>query len=99
MLESRIQGHFIEEVKSCDLGLAVKVDCSSQRGWPDVLYVDWRGEITLIEFKQLGEKLTGHQPDMHAELNALNVDVIILAGMPETDYYLDVLRREKTGRA
>ena len=97
MLESRIQGHFIEQVKECELGLAVKVECSSQNGWPDVLYVDWLGDITLIEFKRLGEGLTGHQPDTHAELHALDADVIILAGMKVTRQYLDVLRREKVG--
>jgi hypothetical protein len=88
MLESAIQAHFISMVKKLDLGLAVKLDCSSRRGWPDVVFLDRRGETTYIEFKQERGRLSKHQIATHKELIELGADVIVISGMAECDAFI-----------
>ena len=91
MLESKVQSYFIDQVKSRGLGLAVKVDCATRRGWPDVVFVALDGDICLIEFKQDGGRLTPHQYELHDELIALGADVLTIKGKAATDRLLTLL--------
>lgn len=93
MLESSLQAKFIKEVKLNKLGLAVKVDCSSRRGWPDVIFISTAGKTTYIEFKAVGGKLSVHQHDVHAELIDLGADVITLTGESGLNDFLILLAR------
>ena len=95
MLESKVQSYFIKQVKTRHLGLAVKVDCATRRGWPDVIFVALDGGIVLIEFKQDGGKLTPHQHEMHDELINLGADVLTIKGLEATDQLLTLLEAER----
>jgi hypothetical protein len=80
MLESVIQSKFIKTVKDKKAGLAVKVDSSSRRGWPDVIWIDSGGRTVYIEFKQTKGRLSCHQKETHDELTALGADVYVVSG-------------------
>ena len=80
MLESVIQAKFIKEVKDNNLGLAVKVDSTSRRGFPDVIFVDTAGDTLYIEFKADGGRLSNHQHAIHAELSELGANVLVITG-------------------
>jgi len=90
MLEGKVQRYFITEVKKRALGVAVKVDCTSRRGWPDLNYVDPVGSIKLIEMKSTDGVLSPHQIEVHAELLAnWNYTVPVLSSKAEVDTYLN----------
>ena len=68
MSEARLQAYFIKKCKLNKI-IAVKIDCPSRKGWPDVMAcTDWG--IKLIEFKSdTGRgRLSEHQKRVHAEL-------------------------------
>jgi len=94
MLEAAVQSYFIKQVKSRALGLAVKVDCATRRGWPDVIFVANDGGVMFIEFKQDKGRLDGHQHDMHDELISLGADVLTIKGKAATDKLLTLLASE-----
>ncbi len=94
MLEANLQSKFINLVKKHKLGIAVKVDSSSRRGWPDVTYVDWKGDITLIEFKKQGGKLSPHQQALHDELIELGAEVITINGEGRLNHFINQLLDE-----
>jgi len=94
MLESALQSKFIHQVKENNLGLAVKVDCSSRRGWPDLVYVDWTGDVTLIEMKAEHGKLSEHQKEVHGELITLGCDVVTITGEGRLNHFIETLIRE-----
>jgi hypothetical protein len=80
MREAAIQAKFIRTVNALGLGLAVKVDCSNRRGWPDVIFIDNSGRTTYIEFKADSGRLSVHQKACHAELIALGAHVLVIVG-------------------
>ncbi len=78
MSEARLQAYFI---KSClqNKIIAVKIDCPSRKGWPDVMAcTDWG--IKLLEFKtDTGRgRLSEHQKRVHAELKEDGHSVSVL---------------------
>lgn len=94
MNESIIQARFIKIVKEKNLGIAVKVNCASMRGWPDVTFVDFKGDVNLVEFKAKNGSLTPHQKGVHADLFKLNCVVVVLSSVDEVDDYIRLLERE-----
>ena len=80
MLESTLQSNFIKQVKKHNLGLAVKVDSSSRRGWPDITYVDRHGRTHYLEFKKQGGQSSRHQQQVHEELTELGADIRVVTG-------------------
>jgi len=88
MREAVIQARFIKQVKNLRLGLAVKVDCASRRGWPDVLFIDNRGVTTYIEFKNEKGRLSQHQRETHDEMFKLGVVVLVLDSITAVDEYI-----------
>ena len=88
MLESVIQSKFIKTVKDKGAGLAVKVDSTSRRGWPDVTWVDRDGHAVFIEFKQEKGRLTHHQKEIHNELIELGADVYVVSGEKGLNHFL-----------
>jgi hypothetical protein len=91
MLESTIQGKFIKKVKELKLGLAMKIDSTSRRGCPDILFVSTAGAISLIEFKGSGGRLSPHQVTLHNDLIRLGADVRVISSMEEVDAFIATL--------
>ena len=89
MLESVIQAYFIGQVKERGLGIAVKVDCGSMRGWPDVTYIDDIGRAHLIEFKKAGGRISPQQKDLHDKLFKLGREVHIIDSKELADDFLE----------
>ena len=90
MLEKNLQRYFIQQVKKRDLGIAVKVDSSSRRGWPDLNYVNPIGEIRLIEMKSPTGRLSLHQKELHDDLRLTCLHIVkVLASKEEIDEYLN----------
>jgi len=98
MLESTLQSKFIRKVKELNLGIAVKVDSSSRRGWPDLVYVDWNGFVSLIEMKADHGKLSEHQKDLHGELLDLGCEVVTITGYGRLNKFIDQLVAEYTAQ-
>lgn len=89
MLERDLQRFFMAQVKKRHLGVAVKVECSSRRGWPDVFHAFEGGELRLIEFKTLTGKLSMHQIEVHEELRMIGHPVTVLATKKQIEEYLN----------
>jgi hypothetical protein len=90
MLERDLQRYFIAQVKERKLGIAVKVDCPSRRGWPDLNYVDCGGTIRLIEMKTPTGRLSLHQKELHETLRMVCICIVtVLASKDEIDTYLN----------
>ena len=97
MLESRIQRYFIEQVEKRKLGIAVKVDCTSRRGWPDLDFMNSWGVGELVEVKSLKGVLSDHQIACHAEiLEKCQYEVPVLSSNDEVDLYLDRIKYVNT---
>ena len=92
MIESVIQAKFIKEVKDNNLGLAVKVDSTSRRGFPDVIFIDNTGHTLYIEFKADGGKLSVHQHAIHDQMISLGADVLVVTGEKGLNGLLSVLK-------
>lgn len=88
MSERTLQSYFIKEVKKRALGIAVKVDCSSRRGWPDLVLVHKGGEPKLIEMKTASGKLSFHQVEVHEMLSSFGTSVVVLSGIDEVEKFL-----------
>ena len=89
MSESTLQQYLIKNVNKLG-GVAVKVDCRSIRGWPDLIVIQPGREIRLVEVKSDTRKgvLSGHQLDRHAELLALGHPVSVVETKEEVDRLL-----------
>lgn len=89
MSESTLQQYLINNVKKLG-GVAVKVNCSSIRGWPDLIMILPGREIRLVEVKSDSRKgvLSGHQIDRHAELQALGHPVSVVESKAEVNHLL-----------
>lgn len=88
MSERALQRYFISEVKKRALGIIVKVDCPSRRGWPDLIHAFPGGELRLIELKTDMGKLSMHQLMLHKELKDIGHSVTVLSGKDEIETYL-----------
>lgn len=90
MSESTLQQYLIKKVKELG-GLAVKVDCSSRRGWPDIILAMPNREIRLVEVKSdTGRgRLSDHQQSVHAELWELSHQVEVVESRAEVDHLLN----------
>jgi hypothetical protein len=94
MSEKTVQDYLIQECKHFG-GVAVKVECSSIRGWMDMnvvlparnLLFD---QVNLVECKSDTGKgvLSGHQIDRHAELLAMGYTVPVLSSKLDVDKFL-----------
>ena len=94
MLESVIQAQFIRQVKLRGLGLAMKVDSTSRRGFPDVVYIDNTGETVYIEFKADSGKLSPHQIKLHDEMILLGANVMVITGEQGLNRLLTSLKNQ-----
>ena len=91
MRESVLQARFIRLVKEKKLGLAVKVDSTSRRGFPDVIFLDTEGYTTYLEFKTDSGRLSNHQHALHHEMIELGADVLTLTGEKGLNDFMRVL--------
>ena len=89
MSESTLQRYLIKKCKKLG-GIAVKVDCKSIRGWPDITMVLPGREIRLVEVKSDTIKgvLSDPQIDRHAELAAIGIYVTVVETKEEVDRLL-----------
>ena len=76
--EKQLQDFIIQLAKSLGL-LAYKLECTSRRGWPDLIIIAPDGEILFVEVKSPSGRggLSPHQTDMIAELLEYRVDVVV----------------------
>ena len=86
MNESSLQSLFIKKIKQAG-GLAVKVDCSSRRGWPDLIVVI-DGITRLVEMKTETGKLSMHQRCLHDELLSLGASVSVIDSPEAIDTWI-----------
>ena len=95
MSESTVQKYLIAEVKKLG-GLAVKVECSSRRGWPDITMVLPNKPIFLVEVKSDTRKgrLSDHQKQVHTEIALLGDKVWIVESKTEVDQLLQHLQEQ-----
>jgi hypothetical protein len=95
MSEKTVQDYLISECKHFG-GVAVKVECSSIRGWMDMNVVlpnfgsDEPVTIDLVECKSdTGRgRLSDQQIDRHAELLAMGYTVPVLSSKLDIDKFL-----------
>ena len=69
----------------------MKVDCSSRRGWPDIILAMPAREIRLVEVKSDSGRgrLSDHQKTVHEELWALSHKVAVVESKAEVDDLLN----------
>ncbi len=90
MSEKKLQEYFIKRCKKEGV-LAVKLESTSRRGWPDVIAIAPGGVITFIEFKNPNGKgrLSAHQKKTIDELTALGARVLVIDSREGVDAVLD----------
>lgn len=86
MLEKDLQSLFIKKIKKIG-GLAVKVDCTSKRGWPDLIVI-LDCEIRLVEMKQKTGRLSLHQKLVHDALRKQAVSVSVIDSVESIDQFI-----------
>ena len=86
MGESSLQAYFIKKVKE-EGGLAFKVDCTSQRGFPDLIVsTDWG--LKLVEMKAENGRLSIHQKRLHNVLAEHGLEVTVLDSHESVDKWI-----------
>ena len=86
MSESNVQKYLIKECKKIG-GIAVKVDCTSRRGWPDMIMIRTDREPALVEVKSdsgLG-RLSDAQIMLHDKLRSMGTPVWVVSSKAEVD--------------
>lgn len=75
--ERVLQKKIIEYFKKISI-IAVKVDSTSVRGWPDLTVIAPSGEVHFIELKTKTGRLSTHQQRIHEQLakQGANIHVI-----------------------
>ena len=91
MNENKLQAYLIREVKTRGLGIAVKVDCSSRRGWPDLVVIPLGGETQFVELKTETGQLSLHQIAVIDAIQFYGGRVLTLYGKAAVDDYLKQL--------
>jgi len=76
MAESSLQAYFIKKVKEAG-GKAYKVNCESERGFPDLIVCTIFG-LKLVEMKSEKGRLSIHQKRLHDELDGHAISVSVL---------------------
>ena len=71
--------------------LTPKVTVTSERGWPDRLFIDPDGWMVFIEFKQEGKPLQPIQIYRCEELTKRNVSVLVIDSIEQGKEYVDHL--------
>ena len=89
MSEATVQQYLIKKVK-INGGLAVKVDCKSRRGWPDIIMIRPGREPALVEVKtdEGTGRLSSHQVSTHKEINGMGTPVWVVSTKDEVDSLL-----------
>ena len=89
MSEATLQRYLIKKVKNLG-GLALKMECSSRRGFPDLIVVLPNCWPVLVEMKSdTGRgRLSEHQIRLHDELCELGTKVEVVSSKAEVDALL-----------
>ncbi len=86
MGESSLQVYFKARVAKAG-GKAFKVNCESERGFPDLIVcTDWG--LKLVEMKSKTGRLSIHQKRVHGELDGHAVSVSVLDSREAVDKWL-----------
>jgi len=96
MLEKSIERRLVDGVKSVG-GKAYKFISPGSPGAPDRIVVLPGGVVMFVELKTKNGKLSAYQEMRIAELRNLNVDVYVLNGKAEVDWFLGVVKEKCRG--
>lgn len=82
MLEKNLQQKVLQICKQRDI-LALKLDSSSSRGWPDLVVIMPTGEQFYVELKTKTGKLSKLQEHMHKQITKNKGLVYVIRSIEE----------------
>lgn len=96
MLEKSIEEYLVQRIK-CRGGECIKIETSSERGWPDRLCI-LSGMIFFVETKRpKGGVLSKYQNHITEKINGLGVHAYIAYTREEVDLILNELDKRVGG--
>lgn len=78
--ERVLQKKIIEYFKKLSI-IAVKVDSTSVRGWPDLVVVAPCGQVSFIEIKTKTGRLSPHQQRIHEQLAKQGASIHVIRSL------------------